>query len=107
MPKKVDTESEKKSVRKKLPTQLVEVEKVPYVTSDICVSTYLTMQGYEVHSLGREEGDSRAVFCFMADSEEDKLIIRQHVKDYHNNKGNYRLFADCWRNLKGMVHNLK
>jgi len=97
-----------KSVRKKLPTVLVEdISMQPYVTTDINVVAYLSMKAYHVHSLAREEGSNRAAFCFMLPTPEEKKELQQHVRDYHNNIGNFRLYSDCWRNAKGFVHNVK
>jgi protein associated with RNAse G/E len=106
MPKE-DTEDEG-CVRKKLPTMLVEdTDMQPYITTDINVVAYLTMKNYNVHSIAREEGSNRAAFCFMLPTPEEKKQLQQHVRDYHNNIDNFRLYSDCWRNAKGFVHNLK
>lgn len=97
-----------KAVRQKLPTELVDCTNMePYVTTDINVVAYLIMQNYAVHSLAREEGSNRAAFCFMLGTPEEKNQLKRHVKDYHNNVGGFRLYSDCWRNAKGIVHNMK
>lgn len=100
--------SAENSGRKHLPTMLVDdTDKQPYLTTDINVVAYLTMKGFSVNSIAREEGSNRAVFCFMLPTPEEKKNLKQHVRDYHNNVGNFRLYSDCWRNAKGFVHNLK
>lgn len=97
-----------KAVRQKLPTELVEGANMePYVTTDINVVAYLIMQNYSVHNLAREEGSNRAAFCFLLPTPEEKKMLQRHVKDYHNNVGGFRLYSDCWRNAKGIVHNMK
>jgi hypothetical protein len=105
-PKNCETEAS--SARSKLPTSLVEISnKFPYITTDINVVAYLTMKKYEVDSVAREEGSNRANFCFMLCSAEEKNELKKHVRDYHNNVGNFLHYSDCWRNAKGFVHNLK
>lgn len=94
--------------KSKLPVSFVETAaKFPYITTDINVVAYLTMKNYQVDSIAREEGTSRACFCFMLCSAEEKNDLKKHVRDYHNNVGNFLHYSDCWRNAKGFVHNLK
>jgi len=85
---------------------LEETSSYPYITADLTVAAYLTMEGYSVHSVAREEGNNRASFVFMSKTQEDKKALQSSVREFHNNKGRFRLFSDCWRNVKGMVHNL-
>lgn len=96
------TENSKKPI-----PALEETRKFPYVTADLCVVTYLRAQGCKVDSVGRGEGEDRTVFCFMVDSPEEVQDIKKHVRDYHNNKGGFRLFADLWRDTKGMTKTMR